>query len=396
MLNVRILFVTPYFYPAESFGGPVKVAFDVGKELVKRGHEVTVFTSDARDSEHKINVESDDVRGMRVYYFRNLSMLLVRFSKLFITPELPKKMGSDLKSFDIIHAHEYTTYQNAIVHKFAEKYGVPYVLQAHGSLPKVGRRARKWLYDALFGSRLLRDASKVIALNQMEADRYRRIGVPNERIATIPNGIDLSEYSDLPPKGFFKKKFGLGNEKRIILYIGRIHKTKGITLLIKAYAHLVKSLGFKDTILVIAGPDDGYLHEVMSLTDFLGISDSVLFTGFVSDEDKLKALVDAHVFVTPCFYGFPITFLEACVAGTPIITTTLGDYLEWIDNHVGYVTLPNILAIAEAMHEIVCDDDLRERLSRNCRNIVKSEFSVQRVVDRLEHVYRQAAGNRCK
>jgi len=206
---VRILFVTPYFYPAEAFGGPVKVAFDVGRELVRRGHEVVVFTSDAKDLENRLDVERDEIEGMQVYYFRNLFMSLVKWSKLFITPDLPKKMMSDLKSFDIVHVHEYTTYQNIVVHHFAKKFGVPYVLQAHGSLPKIGRQARKWIYDAFFGSTLLRDASKVIALSEIEAEQYKCAGVPAEKIAIVPNGIDLTEYSDLPPKGSFKKKFGL-------------------------------------------------------------------------------------------------------------------------------------------------------------------------------------------
>lgn len=68
--------------------------------------------------------------------------------------------------------------------------------------------------------------------------------------------------------------------------------------------------------LVIAGPDDGYLAEAKSLCDSLSISDSVLFTGFISGEDKLKALVDSDVFITPSFLGFLVTFLEACATGT--------------------------------------------------------------------------------
>ncbi|MEM2240474.1 MAG: hypothetical protein QXL27_09300 [Candidatus Bathyarchaeia archaeon] len=74
---MRILLVIPYFYPAEAFGGPVKVVFDVGKELVKRGHDVVVFTSDARDLENRLGVESDEVEEISVYYFRNLSMFFV-------------------------------------------------------------------------------------------------------------------------------------------------------------------------------------------------------------------------------------------------------------------------------------------------------------------------------
>ena len=170
---MKILFVIPYFYPAQAFGGPVKVVFDIGKELVKRGHEVVAFTSDAKDLENRLNVESDKIEGMKVYYFRNSSMFFVRRSKLFITPELSRKIKLDIKSFDIVHMHEYRTYQNIIVHKFTEKFGVPYVLQAHGSLLRIGRQARKWVYDFLFGRRILRDASKVIALSQMRLNNIK-------------------------------------------------------------------------------------------------------------------------------------------------------------------------------------------------------------------------------
>ena len=150
-------------------------------------------------------------------------------------------------------------------------------------------------------------------------------------------------------------------------------------------------MGNKDAVLIIAGPDDGYLNEARALANSLGIYNSVMFTGFISSEDKLKALVDADVFVTPSFYGFPMTFLEACATGTPIITTTLGDTLEWINGNVGYVSLPTYSHIAEAIYRIVSDDELHEKFSRNCRGIVRSEFSLEKVVDRLEQVYRAVA-----
>lgn len=75
----------------------------------------------------------------------------------------------------------------------------------------------------------------------------------------------------------------------------------------------------------------------------------------------------------------------------PIITTTLEDTLEWIDTNVGYVTSPTHYDLARAIHTIISDDELREKFSRNCRKVVKSEFSLEKVVDRLEHVYREVA-----
>jgi len=88
--------------------------------------------------------------------------------------------------------------------------------------------------------KLLRDASKVIALTQMEADQYRRMGVPEEKIAIIPNGIDLSEYANLPPQGAFKKKYGIKEEEKIVLYLGRIHESKGLGMLAEAFSFVAK------------------------------------------------------------------------------------------------------------------------------------------------------------
>ncbi|MCC6019418.1 MAG: glycosyltransferase family 4 protein, partial [Candidatus Verstraetearchaeota archaeon] len=268
--------------------------------------------------------------------------------------------------------------------------GVPYVLQAHGSVPRVGSwKTLKLLYDAVYGNELLRGASRAIALTKAEAGHYRRMGVPEEKIAIVPNGIDLSEYSNLPPKGTFKKKFNIPEHKKIILYLGRIHKTKGIDLLIKAYLYLKNEMKDRDTILVIVGPDDGYLSEARNLANSLGLYNSVMFIGFISRKDKLRALVDADVFITPSFYGFPMTFLEACAVGTPIVTTSLGDKLEWIDGNTGFIAQPIARDIAEAIYRIISDDELRRRFSRNCLEIVKSEFSIEKVVERLEKVYEE-------
>jgi len=388
---MKILQVVPYFPPAYAFGGPVKVAYQISKELIKKGHEVVVYTTDVKDFDSRLEMNSNNiVEGMKVHRFRNLSLTLVKKLKLFITPQFALSAGKEVKEFDIIHLHEYRTFQNIIIRHYACKYGVPYVLQAHGSLPRImAWRKLKWTYDLFFGYRLLRDASKVIALSRVEAEQYRIMGVLEEKIAIIPNGIDLSEYAELSPRGAFKRKFNIPEDKKIILYLGRIHKTKGIDLLVRAYAYLKNEMNFKDVVLVIAGPDDGYLNEVKALARSLGVYNSIVFTGFISSEDKLKASVDANVFVTPSFYGFPMTFLEACAVGTPIITTSLGDTLEWIDGKVGYVTQPTPHDLAEAIYRIISDDKLRRKFSRNCIEFVRTDFSLEKVVERLEEVYEE-------
>jgi len=391
---MRILQVIPVF--SDPFGGPVAVARSISKELAKR-HEVTVYTTTALDSRHDFDPKEEEVNGYRVIYFKRTFKPLCYtgfFGQLNLSSGMMKAVKENLRKFDIVHVHSWQQFPDIMVHHYATKYGIPYVLQVHGSLPRIMAKQRlKWIYDVFFGYKLLRDASKVIALSRVEAEQYRHMGVPEEKIAVIPNGIDLSEYADLPPKGSFKKKFNIQDGKKIILYLGRIHESKGIDFLIKAYAHMIKTMKCDNTLLVIAGPDDGYLTDAQSLVQSSGASDSVLFTGFINSKDKLAAFVDADLFVTPSFYGFPVTFLEACATGTPIATTTLGDTLEWIDGNVGYVTSPKCYDLAKAMFKLISNDGLRKTFSRHCKEIVKSEFPLGRVVDKLEQVYTSCWNN---
>lgn len=389
---MKILIVTPYFYPAESFGGPVKVAYDVGKELVKQGHEVVVYTSDAKDLRNRLPSGCFNIEGMRVYYFKNLSMFSVKHSKLFITLQLNSVLASEINSFDVIHVHEYTTYQNIVVHKLAKKYGIPYIVQAHGSLPNEGsRKARRFAYDLFFGKEILKDASRVIALNRLESEKYQVAGVPLGKIAIIPNGIETPNLHNIPPKGVFKRKYKINGNQKIILYLGRIHKSKRIDILVKSFKYVIDNLNCIDSLLVIAGPDDGYLAELISIVNSYGLSRFVLFVGFISNEDKLAALVDADVFATPSFSGFPMTFLESCAVGTPIVTTTLGDDLGWIDR-VGFVKSPTEIAFGEAIGQILLNDSLHDKFSRNC-SFVLNAFSLKSVASKLEALYLQTRDN---
>ena len=389
---MKILQVVPYFPPAYTFGGPVKVVYQISRELVKRGHEVVVYTTDAKDFNSRINFSSV-VEGIKVYRFKNLSLTLVKKLKLFITPQLASSARREVKEFDIIHLHEYRTFQNVIVYHYARKYGVPYVLQAHGSLPRIVSWKRlKWVYDVLFGYRLLRDAAKVIALSKVEAEQYKRMGVPEEKIAIIPNGIDLSEYAVLPPKGSFKKKFGIPEDKKIILYLGRIHKIKGIDFLVKAYAYLVNEIKYKDVILVIAGPDDGYLKEIKSLACNLGVLNSIIFTGILSEKDKIAAYTDSSIvtYLGP-YEPYGLVSLEAAACRTPVVVSR-GTPMSEIVNKGKFgisVKYGDIPSLSSKLFMLLSDDKLSRNLGRNGRKYIFNNFNWNKIIEKYEQLYEE-------
>ena len=388
---MNILQVIPYFVPAWDYGGPVQVAYRISRELAARGHEVTVYTTDVLDAGNRTGEKAETIDGIRVKRFSNISNTLAYRTKVFLSPGMIRAVRGELSNFDVVHMHEYRTLQNALVHYYARKYGVPYVLQAHGSLPVIAARQKlKRLYDNLWGNKLLRDAARTIALTETESGQYRSMGAGENQMAIVPNGIDLPEFENLPERGAFRKKHGLQDKEKVVLYLGRIHKTKGIDLLIRAFAGVVKEC--ENARLVIVGPDEGHSSELTRMAGDMGIGSRVLFTGAVYGAAKLEAYVDADVFVTPSFLGFPVTFIEALACGTPIITTDNGARLDWIDNQTGYVVGYSETQLKDAMIKILNNPDSRRQFGENGKKLVRERFNWAKIVETLEQVYFDAKG----
>ena len=383
---MRILQVVPVFYPALAHGGMAMFPYEVSRILAQRGHEVTAYTTDANDANSRLDSRFKNIDGIETYYFRNISNWLAWKHHLFISPALISATREKMKGVDILHLHGFRDFQSIVAHYYARKAGIPYVLQAHGSALRIGKERLKKSFDLLFGYRILRDASRLIALNKTEAERYQEMGVDGDRIEIIPTAIKLSKYSELPERDTFRKKYKIGIREKLVLYLGRIHQSKDIDLLVKAFADVNKVLS--NARLVIAGLDDGFLPTLEKLVAELNIGHKVLFAGFIPSEDRLAAYVDADVFVTPSFYGFPVTFTEAWACGTPVITTTKGDYIEEIDNQVGYVVQFNEKQLQQALIKILSDEKEKERFSQNAKELVR-KYDYEAIVSRIEDIYQR-------
>jgi len=384
---MRILQVIPTF--SAYFGGPVAVVRLISKELAKK-HDVIVYTTSALDKrrDFKHSQFKIEVDGYQVIYFPRV----IKFIGFNISPTMAIALKKTISEFDIIHLHSWRQFQDLVVNYYAKKFKVPYVLQTHGSLPRImAKKKMKLIYDVFFGYRVLRDAYRVIAVNKLEAEQYKTMGVPEKKIAIIPNTIDLSEYTNLPPKGLFKRKFKIPEDKKVILYLGRLHRIKGLDFLVKAYAYLTRKISYKDAVLVLVGPDDGYLNELKDLVQVLGISNSVLFTGPLYGRDKLEAYVDSDVYVLPSRYEiWGITVLEAYACGKPVIASNVGGLRSLIINgKTGLLIEPgNIFQLAKMIKFLLEDQKRAEDMGLNGKQFVKENFSIEKVISKLENVYR--------
>lgn len=377
---------TPPF--AWATGGCARVVYELSKELVKRGHDVTILTTDLYEPDkrfpHKANPEFID--GIRIIRFKYVSNWLAWKNKIYISPGLIWYLKKHLQEYEIIHLQDLISVHAVATVKYCKKYNVPYFLTTHGSVPRLyEKNGLMQVFGVTFGYDVLQNASKILALNKTEAEQCKAVGVEENHIEVVPNGIDLFEYENLPDKGIFRKKYGLKSDENIVLYLARIHKIKGVDLLVEAFSDLVSKM--EDVKLVIAGPDDGFLPTLKAQIEDLEIDDRILFTGPLYEMDKLEAYIDADVYVLPSVYEtFPVTVLEASACGTPVIITDRCGIAEIVEK-VGCVVEYDKEQLRDAILKLLSDDGLRQRYGGESRRLVKEEFVWGEIVKQVEQIY---------
>jgi glycosyltransferase involved in cell wall biosynthesis len=293
----------------------------------------------------------------------------------------------EIQNHDIIHMNEYRTLQNAVAHYYAKKLKRPYVLTGHGTIPiMVEKFVTKKLFDEVWGDRILQGAAKLIASSSIEMKQFASAGVPSDKIIIVPNGIDVKSFESLPETGALKKKLGLGNSSVIVLYIGRLHKRKGIGFLLDAFAQMDS----KNAVLVIAGADYGYLPKIKEKASLLQIDRKVVFMGYISERDKLAAYIDSSVVVYPGIYeSFPLVPLEAALCSKPVIVSDDSVMAEIASlGGFGVATkYGDVTQLRNSLSTILNNSKMAVEMGRKGRDFVKINFNWPKIVSILEHVY---------
>jgi glycosyltransferase involved in cell wall biosynthesis len=172
----------------------------------------------------------------------------------------------------------------------------------------------------------------------------------------------------------------------MILSLGRLHKIKGIDLLLFAFLDVIKH--YSNVKLIIAGPDGGDLDRLQKLVEELHLESQVFFVGPLYGEEKVAAYNDADLFVLPSVYeSFGNTILEALACGTPVIATT-GCHIADVVEKVGLVVERDSTLLSEAIIKLLRDDELRCHLGKMGKEMVFKEFSDEVVIKKIEDIYR--------
>jgi glycosyltransferase involved in cell wall biosynthesis len=388
--TVRIAFVIPYFYPALGYGGTPRLAYDAAQALRRRGHDVTVLTTDAGGEDRVSNevikgFQANGTNGLHVYFYKNLSNSLAYRHRIFVPPHFFADVRRRLSESEIVHIHDLRSFLSVASHRAARALGIPYVLSPHAGLPHLGKKSAKVIFDFLWGKSILRNSAAVCAVSPLEQRDATMFGIEQKRIYSLPPALDADLYRHLPERGSFSSRWN-SQERKIVLFLGRLHWIKGADILIDAFSMMTNQ---SNTHLVIGGPDDGAEQQLRSLVAARGLQDKVTFTGFLDDKQKLAALVDSNaVVISSRREGFPLTLLESLAATTPVILTSACDIGDWIAGQPGVAVFrsedPQDLA---RKLQAALDSPPDRRLMIQTRDFVLSEFSADALAAKAEALY---------
>ena len=388
VFKMNILHVVPSFAPCFTHGGVVNASYQIAKKQVEKGHNVTVYTTDNCNERLKFeNNYNVDVEGIKVFYFKNLSNSFKNKLTIDTPITLINYLKKTMRNFDIIHIHEHRHSLAVATHRYAKKNNIPYILQAHGSvLPFFQKEGLKEIFDKLWGFDILHDASRVFALTEIEKEQYLKMSVLESKIEIVPLGINLDEYDDLPLKGNFKSKHEINKNDKVILFLGRIHKIKGLDLLIESF----RQINNENVKLVIAGGDSGFKGEIEKLIGNYDLTDKVIFPGVLTGRDKIEALIDCDVFVMPSRYeSFTTSGLEAMACSKPLILTKNNHIHTWVNDNTGLVCEFDPNDLRNCLEKLLNDEDLCKKFGKTGRNLIESKYNWDKVLDQIEEIYRK-------
>jgi len=379
----KVVQVSPAYPPATGYGGGPAVCEAISTELTERGHDVTVYTTVADDQGSTLPAGEEWRKGVKVHRLPLVSNRLTYRCKLFLARGFRSKLQSDLSGNEILHVHDLRTPLSIAAVKVANDRNIPLVLQPHGTVPRKERLvAWKRLFDLVWGRSLFASVDHWFALNREEVTALQQFQVDKKDISIVPNGIHLESIAD-PEDGAFRRDYDIPETVPMVLYLGRLHQSKRVGLLLEAIAHLDRD----DVTLVIAGDDDGDEARLKKRAKSLNIDHQTRFVGRVSEQEKWAAFNDTDVFVTPSFYGFPLTFLEAMSQRTPVLATSSGDSLDEKPENGVYITNDTATDMAAELRQLLADRSQLRDVGNAAYNRVKTGYTWEQVVEKIEARY---------
>jgi glycosyltransferase involved in cell wall biosynthesis len=377
-------------FSVEIGGGTSDFIYKICKAQAKAGLKPTVLSgSYAFDQELANSLDGVDFHVEKTYLHKQGFSLM---------PGLVLWCRNNLHQYDVVHMHVYRTFQNLVLYYYCRKYNIPYVMDAHGSVPYFTKKNFiKKIFDKFIGKSILKNANVLLAETEVGEDEYINLDktINKNKIIILSPPFDTDEYLKLPKKGDFRKKYNISLDEKVISFLGRVHYIKGNDFLIKGFSEFAKCN--QNSKLVIIGPDDGHMVKCKEIVNNLGIKDRVIFTGFLGGEYKNSALVDSDIVVQLSRQEQGAWApLEAVLCETPIVVTRHTGTGEDIKRlNAGYlVDFDDVNGLSDIFINIFDNYDLAMEKTLKAKQYIEQHLSFNYRVREYTDIYNNSIENK--
>ena len=272
------------------------------------------------------------------------------------------------------------------------------IINPHGYLEPEKMKVssfKKRIVLALYERRNLRKSKCLVACSKKEAISLREFGL-KQPIAIVPNGIDanfiahsLDNKKEI--KNIFREKNNIDTDKKILLFLSRIHPFKGLEVFLKSIFIIRDDFRKNNWIFMIAGTDE--LNHEAELKDFVKekeIQDIVMFVGPKFGKNKEEILDSADCFVLPSKgENFGIVVTEAMARGLPVITTKSTPWAALNQNNCGWCIERDEKEFILTLKELfVTEDSKLLEMGKNGVRLVKNEYTWEKINSQFQNIYK--------
>lgn len=373
---MNILHVCCNFDPI-SGGGEAERTLQMSKALLASGVSCKILTVDTGLSQERMSLLGPDI-------VIALPCVSRRFYIPWVTPKKIKKLVAEA---DVIHLIGHWNLLNALVYWAARRIQTPYVVCPAGAASIFGRsKLMKRIYNKIVGSSIFKNADACIAVTEQEAAHLLQVGARPGTVLVIQNAIAASDFS-VENTEAFRRKFNL-NDRRFILFVGRLNEIKGPDLLLEAF-HQLKDL-LPDVDLLFVGPDGGMLNVLEASVQRANSAGRVRFIGYLGGSDKTAAYQAAEVLVIPSrLEAMSIVALEAGICGTPVVLTDQCGFGQLSDAGGGWVVSATATGLAEGIAQVFNNPRSRQLAAIAIKRYVAELYTWDVVVLVYKNMYQK-------
>ena len=364
------------------FCGNVTYGREITNALLDRGYQVSfLHFSQPQNSYDRSYSNCHEVSLPFIYKSQVYTIPTLKSSKVLL------RSLQQLQP-DLVHASLTLSPLDFRLPDICEELNIPLVATFHPPFDSKIRNLKsstQYLTYQLYAPFLAR-YHRVIVFSEIQRDLLVKLGVPSDRVAIIPNGVDLHKYSP----GYSSLKYQL-RAKKLFVYQGRIATEKNIEALLKAWKQ--SQMGEECQLLMVG---DGPIRS--SLQPHYGKKDNIIWLGFVSDEQqRINILRAADVFILPSLVeGLSISLLEAMSCGVACLATDAGADGEVLEDGAGVVLdTQDVTAQLKILLPLFRDHpEMASLLGNKARQRVLEKYTLHQNLTKLEHLYLEIANKK--